>query len=413
MTALASVPAARIVRGIAGAAERWRDADFPPRVRATAEIAERTGYSLPVVEYGLDRLFFSIRERALEAVIGDELGGLAALDGFTARGRRPQSWARPAGRVCVVSSRTTIGVAIVPAIFALCAKCDVLVKDREDRFVRAFFATLAEELDEFAEAARAEVWSSTDVDAPELRDFDVVAAFGGTETLAEIRAAAHPEARFIGFGPRASCGYIARESLEAGAPLDELAAAAARDLVLYETEGCMSLHALFVEHGGAVAVEEFTERLARAVERAAVEFPLARRTGTQTARIANARQLAAFRAAAGQGAVYSDAGGTYVVELDPPATAPPALLPRALAVRSVDAPEEALAYLRAHGIAAEAFALSSDRADLQAMAVIGGAVRLVRFGELQHPLLEGYHGGRPRIAEFVRWVERTLETTTA
>jgi hypothetical protein len=31
-------------------------------------------------------------------------------------------------------------------------------------------------------------------------------------------------------------------------------------------------------------------------------------------------------------------------------------------------------------------------------------VRIAPFGTLQHPPLASPHGGRPRIAEFVRWV---------
>jgi hypothetical protein len=42
------------------------------------------------------------------------------------------------------------------------------------------------------------------------------------------------------------------------------------------------------------------------------------------------------------------------------------------------------------------------------MALDAGAVRLTRFGELQHPPLGGDHGGRPRIAEFIRWIDKTL-----
>jgi hypothetical protein len=175
--ALAGVPARKIVRAIANAAERWSDGDFPPRVRILDRIVERTGYSLPAVEYALDRLFFSVTESELIATIRGELGSLNFLDRFAHREGRPDAWASPAGKVCIISSRTTIGVAMVPAIFALCAKCDVLVKDREDALVHAFFETLAEELDEFAVAARAMVWASDDdAQAPDLRQFDVVVA---------------------------------------------------------------------------------------------------------------------------------------------------------------------------------------------------------------------------------------------
>ena len=79
--ALRALPARAIVRAIADAAERWSDADFPPRVRATAAIEERLGYTMPVVDYALDRLF----------------GGITA-DALTAADRRRTRFARGARR---------------------------------------------------------------------------------------------------------------------------------------------------------------------------------------------------------------------------------------------------------------------------------------------------------------------------
>jgi hypothetical protein len=38
------------------------------------------------------------------------------------------------------------------------------------------------------------------------------------------------------------------------------------------------------------------------------------------------------------------------------------------------------------------------------MALHIGTARIAAFGALQSPPLHAYHGGRPRIAEFVRWV---------
>ena len=80
MTALEHVPSKRILRAIASAAERWSDADFPPRVRATDAICERAGYSLPVVDYALDRLFFPMTERELAAAIEGGCGILYSED---------------------------------------------------------------------------------------------------------------------------------------------------------------------------------------------------------------------------------------------------------------------------------------------------------------------------------------------
>ena len=114
---LPDLPVRKIAAAVADAAARWSDADFPPRVRALAAVCERTGYSEPVAEYALDRLFGSLTKPAIEAVIAGELASLDALDGFVERAGAARLRALPAGRVCVISSRTTIGVAIVPAIF--------------------------------------------------------------------------------------------------------------------------------------------------------------------------------------------------------------------------------------------------------------------------------------------------------
>jgi len=403
MTALARVPARRIVRALADAAARWADADFPPRVRTLEAIVARVGYTVPVVEYALDRLFCSITEAGIEATIVDELGSLAALDGFVERGGRPRGYARPIGSVCVVSSRTTIGVAIVPAVFALSAKCDVLVKDREDGLVRAFFSSLHEELDEFREAARAQNWRG-DSEAIDLGAFDAVVAFGSDATLARIAEGVAAPATFVGYGSRASIGYVAREALCDESAARTIAEGAARDLVLYETEGCLSLHALFVEAGGVVDPQRFSTLLAAAVERAAVEFPPGERDARASARIASARNLAAFRAAGGSGSVFSDERASYLAVLDPPVSEPPAFLPRALGIRTVDGPASALAYVRRHGIAIDAIAVAGRRDDIQRLAVDLGAHRLTPFGSLQNPPIGGNHGGRPRVAEFVRWI---------
>jgi hypothetical protein len=402
MTLLRDVPVRRIVRAVADAAARWADADFPPRVRVLDRIVERTGYTVPVVEYALDALFESLTADAIQAIIADELGSPDALDRFVERPGRPPARALPVGRVCVISSRTTVGVALVPTIFALCAKCDVLVKDREDGLVRAFLESLAQELDTFVEAAQAAVWEG-EGDAVDLGAFDAIAAFGTDATLARIRTAAAAHARFLPFGSRASIGYVSREALGDEAAASAIAAGAARDLILYDTEGCLSLHALFVERGGTVDPQRFCALIARAVERASVEFPPGSRDARAAARVVTVRNMAAFRSAAGNGSVYSDERASYLAVLDPPAEEPPAFLPRTLAIRAVDEPADAAAYLARHAIPVEAIALAGTRDDLRPFALRAGAHRIAAFGQLQRPPLGANHGGRARIAEFVTW----------
>ncbi len=392
-------PVASIVRAVDSAAVAWSDPAFAPRVRARDAAIVRTGYSLPVVEHALDALFSTLRAPAIERVIADELGSPDVLDSFSPRQGRPKARALPLGRICIVSSRTTLGVAVVPAVFALCAKCDVLVKDRNDGLVASFFATLGDTCAPLRERIVAKEWDGENGLRSE-GSFDCVVAFGSDATLERIAAELPAKTRFIGYGTRASAGYVSRAALADESSAREIAAGAARDLLLYDGEGCLSLHALFVERDGAVAVARFAELLADAIARTAKAFPPGRCDAASAARVAAARDLAAFRGTT----AYSDPQASYLLSCDPPVDEPPLFLPRALGMYGVDGPQDARAYLRRHGVRLEALAIAGPAPALLDAARAMGVARIARFGEMQRPALGGFHGGRPRIAEFVRWM---------
>ena len=361
-------------------------------------------YSLPVVEFALDRLFFSLQADALDAAIVDELGSIEALDGLTERSGRPAAYARGVDRVVIVSSDTTIGVGLVPAVYALCAKCNVLVKDRSDALVRAFFETLVDERAEFGAAAIAREWTGADdfEAAQALAAADVVVAFGGDAALQAIRAQLRADARFVPFGHRASIGYIELRDAATPAFLDAIAA----DALLYDGDGCLSLHALFVA-GPLASVAAFAAELTAAFERVSVEFPAADGGDAgRTASVRAYRNVGVFRAAAGRGAVHSAAGGSATIVFDPPPDAPPPFLPRVLPVFAVSGVADVSAYVQQHRLPVAALGLHDPRAPGSlALAQAIGAVRIARLGEMQAPPVGGHHGGAPRISDFVRWID--------
>ena len=402
MTALSAVPVRSIVAAIGDAAARWCDADFPPRVRATSEIVERTGYTIPVVEYALDALFGAIRSDALFETIRRELGDLAELDGPTAR-------VYPLGRVAILSSRTTIGVAVPPMCFALAAKNDVLVKDREDALVAAFARTLVEELDAFAEAIEVATWDG-EHDGSRLHDVDAIVVFGNDETIARVAADRAGRARTIGFGSRTSIGFLDEAAQRDDRTIDAALAAAARDASLYEGEGCLSLHALFIERTAARTPREVAERFARAMESATTEFPVGERSAASRAAMLQARNLAAFRAATGRGGAWCDEALSYLLLLDPPDREPPPFLPRTVALVPVESFEEVARYIERFALPIEALGVTgTGHIDTERASRIGAA-RIAALGEMQRPPLQTHHGGRPRIAEYVRFLDRDGET---
>jgi hypothetical protein len=393
--ALQQLPASRIVAAIAGAAARWTDADFPPRVRATRAIEERLRYSEPVVDYALDRLFGPVTVPAMRAVIENELGTIDALDGFAPRPHRPDAYARGAGSVTIVSSDTTIGVALWPALFALCAKNEVVVKDRSDDLLAAFAQTLAEEDEAFGAAFAAERWDGHDIPLAlrRLAQADVVVAFGRNASLQGIRERCRPGARFFGLGHRTSVAYLEPAG---GAAALEAARGLARDALLYDGDGCLSVHCAFIEAPPGERAR-WRALVTQAFDETSVEFP------ALSPREANA--AAAFRAAQGD----APAAAAYSLAFDPPADALPPLEARSLAVRFVDGVAEAQEYLALHRLPLEAFALAdpwnAQPAALK-LALASGAARIGRIGDLQAPRLESNHGGDGRITPFIDWVVR-------
>jgi hypothetical protein len=359
-----------------------------------------------VVDYALDALFGDIDAGTLGATIAGELGSLEALERFVARPGRPDVRYAGVASVAIVASDTTIGVAVPPLAFALCAGARVAVKDRADLLVAAFAETLAEEWPELGARVTASAWDAGDAAGrATLAAADTVVAYGRDETLTAIRATLRPAARFVGFGHRTSVAYIAREHLATERGAREAARAAARDALLYDGEGCLSPHAIFVEGGAAIGPRAFALELARACDEVAVEFP-AGYTELDPAAAAY-RRAALFRASQGAGEIFAGVTAPHLVAFDPPANEPPPFLRRTAGVYPVDGPDDAAAYLQRHALPLEALAFAGEpRADLEAFAVASGAARIAPLGRLQRPPLAGEHGGVGRIRPFVRAMYR-------
>ncbi len=410
--ALRTIPARAIVAAIADAAERWTNADFPPRVRVTAAIVARLGYTTPVVDYALDSLFGSLTEPALCAAIASEVGDVAALDGFVPFAGRPPAWARGVAQATIVSSDTTIGVAVPPLVYALCAKSRVTVKDRSDALIAAFAETLGQGLPTLRDAIDVRAWSGGDatVEDRALGDADVVVAFGNPDALRAIRAACNADATFLPFGHRASAGYVDRTALDGGDGTEDaaLAAAIARDALLYDGDGCLSLHVLFLERGDDARQQRFVRALAEACAATAVEFPPGRRDAARVARTSAFAAAAAFREANGEGRTIRSRDGAWTIVVAPPRGDLPPFGGGTIPVIVVDGPHDAAAYVAAHALPLQAVGVPAtfDDAAATALAEALGAVRIAPLGTLQSPPIGGHHGGRSRIIDFVRWIDR-------
>jgi hypothetical protein len=99
-------------------------------------------------------------------------------------------------------------------------------------------------------------------------------------------------------------------------------------------------------------------------------------------------------------------GGDATLVLDPPREEPPPFLPRVLPLIAVDGDYAVAAYCAEQRLPVQALGVVTPDARAVALAARIGAVRVAPFGTLQAPPLGSHHGGAPRIADFVRWIDR-------
>src|SRR6185369_12382213 len=96
----------------------------------------------------------------------------------------------------------------------------------------------------------------------------VVLAYGRDDTMESL--ASHGPHRMLRFGPHLSVAVVCREAADA-----DVAAVAARQVALFDQQGCLSPQYLVLEERDAQATEAFVAALADALRRLAVELPAA------------------------------------------------------------------------------------------------------------------------------------------
>jgi len=390
-------PSAEIFDHIASTVATWSEREFARRRTAEAALVARTGYAPNVVTIALDRLFESCRREALEASIIGEIGALEALDGFIARPDRPSLYARGVDRVAIISSQTTIGVALPATLFALIAKTRVLVKDRADGLIGAFAESLFERDQRFAETLTVQQWEGASGHET-LDKADVVVAYGGDAALCAIRNTLPGATRFVGFGPRVSAALLTPVTLQDAIRREAALRSIADDALLYDAEGCLSLHILFVQSALQDVAERadelgrLAEELATSLDKAIERLPFAERERGQRLTQAAQREAAIAHAALHHGTSCRVGRATVIVD----AASPPPLLPATTLIVPIDESSEIAAYLDRYHLRLEALALESSVSPPSIR-----VARLTTFGELQRPTLRGEHGGRPRILDFV------------
>tara|TARA_A100001015_G_scaffold321583_1_gene453142 strand:+ start:3431 stop:4771 length:1341 start_codon:yes stop_codon:yes gene_type:complete len=123
---------------------------------------------------------------------------------------------------------------------------------------------------------------------------DVRVAWGGKEAVESVMTL---NKRYftedIIFGPKYSFAVIGKDSFSKD-DLDSLAYKMAMDASVFEQQGCNSPHTLFFEEGGHVSAEEFSQSVAKAMDKVLKRIPKQPLSGKEAIDITNLRTEAIF-----------------------------------------------------------------------------------------------------------------------
>jgi hypothetical protein len=321
-----------------------------------------------------------------------ELGHEEILDGFHPYGGHLAK-AFPAAAILHVVSGNTPHAALQSLLRGLLLGSRNLVKLPSGGLpeVAAFCAALPGELSALVE-------TSTSLPEPWLREAGAVVVFGSDETVAHFRARVPSGIPFQAHGHRVSLGMVFDD------PNLESVEAAARDVSLYDQQGCLSPHDIYVQESGNGFARSYAARLAEAMDRFNRQTPRRALGVGESAAIADLRASYTFRSANDvRTQIWHSEGSTdwtVIYEEDSWfATSP---LNRVVFVKPMPTDFSGLEPVRPWLGAIGIWPATMENANRVAGL---GASRICALGQMQFPPATWHAEGIPNLGSLVRWVD--------
>jgi Acyl-CoA reductase (LuxC) len=242
-------------------------------------------------------------------------------------------------------------------------------------------------------ALRARVEFSATLPDAWLPSADAIIVFGSDKTIAHFRAVALPRQTFLGYGHRVSLGLVFEDAAFDSAPR------AALDASLFDQQGCLSPHCIYV----ADRPGEYAARLAEEMERVRLAHPRSRLSLLEAAAISEIRETSRFRTAIGQPVRHWESPGsdawTVIFDIDPTFSA--SSLNRVIFVRPL--PDDLVGALAPVRPFLSAIAIWPNTLRFAKRAAALGAPRVCALGRMQEPPWTWRQDGRQTLAPLVAW----------
>lgn len=406
-----------LISVLAGVAKEWLVPEFPFRKMALAEGPAATGFSQATLAAGLDAFFKELVPDAFEALLEQDLGHVERRDHFQSthleqKTSRSSIVTAPDLLVHVAAGNLPnptltciiLGVLAGSAQFIKCASNATFLP-------RLFAHSLYHADPKLGACLELAGWRGGNVQLEEalFQEAGCVTATGSDETLAELGRRVPSRARFLGYGSRASFGYVAAEVLS-GLHTRKIAERAAQDVVAWNQLGCLSPHVIYVQAGAAVGAEKFAELLAEALAQQEASRPRGEVSVETAARISSRRAIYELRATHSPDtrlwASKDSTAWTVVYEANPQFQF--SCLNRFIYVKEVKDLTDALqaadpvrGKTSSVGVAAAEHKIQELATELARW----GATRVCPLGRMQNPPLAWRHDGRLSLADLLTWTD--------
>ncbi len=249
----------RRVRALAGLADAWRSPRSPWMRRARREIPTAFAFSSPMVEACLRTTFAGWTLASVARWVHDDL---------------PSRLRQRAAARCARGLRAREVLLVLPStVFAAAWQAAAAVWLAG--FVPVFRPSRREPIFARLLAESARAMGGRDLPfrllAPGTpvngrKKFRAVVAYGSDPTVIRLRATTERGRKIFGFGTQVGAAWISRRALSHQNAAN-LARGLARDVVLYETQGCLSPGCIFVDRGAKVSPRAFAALVAKEIAR--------------------------------------------------------------------------------------------------------------------------------------------------
>lgn len=373
------------------------------RSRLETDLPKATGFHATTVAAGLDLALAKFTGKALRELVLSEHNAApgAQFEGFA------QTSVLLAGAIPMPT--------LTAFLFPLVLHSPVLAKTAaRDPVTARIFAEVLARIDPVL-ARCIEIVSFPRDDESCMETFltaECVVATGADGTIRAVSAEVPPTTRFVGYGHRLSVALLGPAALS-GSALADAARKLARDVALWDQQGCLSPVAVFCE-GSAREARALGEALGQALDALGGEWPRGEIGAEDAAAVRHARDEALMRRAAGRDvAVFADEALQFTVVVEDELRFRAAPLHRFVRIHASRERTTLLHSLEAVARHLAAVALAGFGQDSVAVArALGalGASRVCAPGEMQAPPLGWHHDGQLLLAPLARMVDVEFDT---